>query len=323
MSDTDRVRVLEQRANEALDRYAASAAALQRLATAVAQAGASPQRVSEGWSRYQQDVGPELASRYNDTGCRFTARSLILAADYGTECLRRLVPPERAAHLGAPPPPPPLPGPTDAAGWLAWFWGLAPWATRHQAWSARIYELVRADVAAGRLPPDVLQQVTDAFVRDRLLDYLQDAADLQLDLLTDGLAAGTDVVQQLTTDLTGEQPATDLTVEVHGRAGGVARTELEIDNNRAEPADVVCTVTSFGGFAVAVTPSRLWLEPGRSVRVGIRVDLPAEGTAGASVPAGSVGVTGAGGAPLLVHVRATVAHELRPAVTVRVLDPRP
>lgn len=320
MTAKDRSRLLQARTNEALDLYAGTLVATERLMTSLAMHGGSPDDVAQELLHYQQAAGPELVNEVADAGYRFLARSLLLAAEYGTDSLLRLVPAEQLPRVGAPPPPPALPAPSDPSAWFAWFGAFAGWSVRHSTWSARVYELVRGEVLAQRLPPAVLRDATDDFLRERLVDYLQDSATAQVELLADNLAAGQNVVRQLLATLTGEPASDDLTIAVQGPTGGRARTEFAIENNRAEPAVVDCTGASLTGYALAVAPARLTLEPGQAARVGIVLDLPDADTGGTAVPAALVTVAGPGFGQLVVHVHATVTAAPRPQIAVRVLD---
>lgn len=319
MTANDRARVLQARTNEALDLYAGTLATAERLMSALAIQGTAPDDVARELLHYQQAAGPELLGDIADSGYRFLARSLLLAAEYGTDGLLRLVPAHRLPTVGPPPPPPVLPAPSDPAAWYAWFGIFAGWSVQHSTWAARVYDVIRGEVRDGALPPSTLREATDSLVRERLVDYLQDCATLQVELLTDGLTAGQHMVRSLLAALTDESDAEDLTIVVRGSAGSLVRTELALDNNRPDAAEVQCTTTSYPGFVVTASPGHLSLNAGQSATLTVVVDLWETGASGEEVPAGLVTVAGAGFGQLVVHVRAIVTPAPPRQLTVRVL----
>jgi hypothetical protein len=225
----------------------------------------------------------------------------------------------RYAELGEPPPVPRPPAGADPTEWAAWYLGYVAWTAQQQVWTARVYQLIQDEVSAGALPGHAAGAASEAVLRDQLPGYLADLAEAGLDLVEDGLGTADESMRALIEALLGRPVATDLTVSVHGLAGTIARTELAIENNRGEPAEVECQVRPADGVGLAVQPSRFQLAAGQAERVSIRVALPDAAPAG-SLPAGTIYVAGYGETPLRVQVLATVSEPPHQHLSIRALD---
>ena len=311
--------LLQIRADAALDELATSMFNVQRLLMALAAASASPQQLAADLTRYGELQGPDIYQQFSDLSQRFLSRSLLVASAYASECLRNMVPPHRRAEVGEPPAVPQPAGRADPSELAAWYARFGAWAAQQQAWSARVYQVLRDEVAAGRMSPDAARTSGQSFVQAGLPGYLSDMAEISMDLIAGGMSAADASVRGLSDALQQEPSARELTVEMHGRPGTMASTELAIENNRTDPAEVVCIATPMAGSRLAIEPARFHLAPGQTERVRIRLDLPDTPTDG-SVPAGTISVAGSGDTTLLVHVRATAAAATR-SITIRALEP--
>jgi hypothetical protein len=316
---TDRAQRVQGRANETFDQLAGSMVNVQRLLTAFASASASPQDLATGMSRYGQVQGPAAYRQLADLGQRFLSRSMLIASAYGSEFLREMVPLRRMHEVGEPPAVPHPPGRADPSEWSAWYVLYGAWAAQQQAWSARVYQLIRDEVAAGLMSQETVQASSQSFLQNRLPDYLGDMTEIGMDLFADGWSAADESVRALSDALLREPPATELTVEVYGHTGTIARTDLAIENNRNYQADVTCVVTPIDGIGLAIVPATFHLAPGQTRRVSIRVALPDTPTNG-SVPAGTISIAGYDDARLIVRVRATADATARQRLTIRALD---
>jgi hypothetical protein len=316
----DRAQRVQDRADETIDQLAGSMVNVQRLLTALATASASPQDLANEMTRYGQVQGPEAYWQLTDLSLRFLSRSMLVASAYASEFLRGMLPPNRMHEVGEPPAVPhPPEGRADPSEWSAWYVMYVAWAGQQQAWSARVYQLIRDDVAAGLMSQDSIQTSSQSFLQKRLTDYLDDMTEIGMDLFADGLSAADESVRTLSDALLGEPPAAESTVEVRGQAGTIARTDLAIENNRNNQADVTCVVKPIDGIDLAIVPAEFYLAPGQTQRVSILVTLPDTPTNG-SVPAGTISIAGYDDATLVVHVRATAEAAARQRITIRTLD---
>jgi hypothetical protein len=316
----DRAQRVQGRVDVTFDQLAGSMVNFRRLLTALAGASASPQDAATEMSRYLQVQGPETYRQLADLGQHFVSRSMLIASAYGSECLHEMVPPHRMHEVGEPPGVPHPPGSADPSEWAAWYVLYGAWAAQQQAWSARVFQLIRDEIAAGLMSQEAVQASIQTFLRNRLPDYLGDMTEIGMDLFTDGLSAADESVRALSDALLREPPpATELTVEVSGHTGTIARTDLAIENNRNYQADVTCMVTPIDGIGLAVVPAAFHLAPGQTRRVSIRVALPDTPTNG-SVPAGTISIAGYDDARLIVRVRATADATARQRLVIRTLD---
>ena len=92
---------------------------------------------------------------------------------------------------------------SDTLAWAAWYQQYAAWVTEQQAWSSRLLTVVREEVAAGRLPADIMQTSARGFLERQLPEYLVAMAELNTDLVSDVLGVADDSLEQLADALVG------------------------------------------------------------------------------------------------------------------------
>jgi hypothetical protein len=316
---TARAERLQAGADELWERVAATTYQIQRLLTALAAGGAPAEEVAAELTRFGQVEGPDAYRRLAELNLRYLVRAMLVGSAHGNEFLREMLPPHRRSEVGEPPAVPDPPAVGDPTAWTSWYVRYGTWAVRQQAWTARAYQILRAEGGSGLTPPDGRRDAGQLLAQERLNDYLADLSELGLELMRDGLSATDESVRALSDAVLGEPAAREVTVEARGQVGTIARADLAIENNRRQPADVRCSVDPADGLALAVTPAQFQLPPGRTERVSIRVGLPDAPTDG-SIPAGTITVRGYGDETLLVRVRATAVGVSPARITIRAVD---
>jgi hypothetical protein len=318
--DRTRAQRLESQATETFEQLGASMAHSSQLFSALATGGVAPEAITAELTRHAQEHGPDAYRQLTDSNLRFWARSMLIAAAYSSESLQTMVPPHRRSELGPPPASPYLPARADPSDWAAWYLLYTAWAGQLQVWSARAYELIRGEIAAGTMPTDAVQDSGRAFVAEHWADYLSDLTEIGLDLMSEEIGVADESLRNVAAALSGESPTTELVVDVHGPAGTIARADLAIENNREHPADVSCVVTAVDGIGLAIVPASFHLPPGQTLRTSIRVALPDRPTGG-FIPAGTITVSGYDEVALLVRVQAIAESPKRSGLAIRALDP--
>lgn len=313
---TGRAARMQARADETMERWAGSAVEFQRVLAALGSGSASPGDLS----RLGQHSASDVYQRLTAPQMRFLWRSVLLSSAYCNDYLWDVLPPHRRPEVGEPPTVPHPPTSADPSEWSAWYLLYTTAAMHQQVWMARVLQVLRDEAEAGGLSPEEAQRSGQAFLRERMTDYLGDLAEIGMDLMADGVSAVDESLRGLSEGLGGATARSqEITVEVSGRAGTTASTDLAIENNQAQQADVVCAVSGVEGITLTVVPARFRLAPGQTERVSVRVALPDAATP-IPAPAGTIEVSGYGDEPLIVRVLAKAEPDVKPAVTIRALD---
>jgi hypothetical protein len=314
-SSTEWANRLQGRASGALEQLLSVLLDAQQVLTQLP--SVAPQQLGDQLTRYWQAHLPGTYQQLADGGVRYLTRMALVSAAYGTAWLREALPDHRLGELGPPPSAPATPAGTDPLQWVSWYVLCAAWSAQQQAWVGRAVTALREEIDSGAVGEEEIQASAQRFLDDRMPDYLAEVTDVGMDLVADGLAVADGSLSSLSYEVLGHPPATELTVDVNGPAGTIASTELAIENNRDEPADVTCTVKATGEYRVTVDPDAFHLVAGHTRRILIRVALPESATA-EPVVVGRIRVSGHGDAPQSLRVRATALPPRRP-ITVRAL----
>lgn len=306
---------LHERGSDALDQLLDAMLDAQQMLTQLPTV--APQQLGAQLSRYWQEHLPVNYQQLADGSVRYLSRLALVFTAYGTEWLREALPAHRLVELGPPPSVPTPPAGADPQQWLGWYVVGAGWAAQQQAWIGRAFTALREEIAGGAIGEAEIQASSQRFLEDRLSDYLADVSDVGMDLLIDGLAVADDSIGSLANAVLGHRPAAELTVDVRGPAGTIASTDLAIENNRDEGAEVRCTVRAAAPHRLTADPDAFYLAAGTTRRISIRVSLPDSATQEPFI-AGRVQVSGHGDAPQSLRVRAIALPPRRP-ITVRAL----
>ena len=302
---TQRLRSL---VDETVERSTTSTANFGRLLAAATAPGVDPELWANELTRQGTVRGPEAYRQLTQITSRFMSESLRMVAHYLEAYLRDLVPEGQAGRIGSPPAMPLAPLSSDTLAWTAWYQQYATWVTEQQAWSSRLLTVVREEVAAGRLAPDVVQTSARGFLARQLPEYLVAMAELNTDLVSDVLGVADDSLEQLADALIGGNPAhvaDSLVVDVRGGVGSTVAISLVVENSRPEPAAISCEEAPIDGFALEPTPHEFRLDPDQSRPVSINVGLPSAPTQGPT-EAGTVTIRGQDERDLVVWIRAEV-----------------
>jgi hypothetical protein len=299
---TERLRSL---VDETVERSTASTLTFERLLLAASAPGVDPQAWTDELTRLGAELGPETYQQLSEITVRLTSEALRLVARYLDAYLRALVPDGYAGRVGVPPTMPSAPASADTMAWTAWYQRYASWASEQQAWSVRLLNVLRDEVAAGRLRADILQTSSRAFLEGGLPDYMLAVAELNMGVFADVLAAADQSLERLASALLPDEEPDSLVIDVHGQIGTTVSVSLVVENRRLEPATITIENVPLDGFTLATTPSRFELEPDESRPVAIGVGLPAEATPG-QTEAGSVIIRGQDERDLIVRILAEV-----------------
>jgi len=307
---TERIKSL---VDDTVERTTASTLKLERLLLAASAPGVDAQAWTDELTRFGTDIGPGTYQQLSEITVGMTSEALRLVARYLDAYLRALVPDEYAGRVGAPPSMPPAPASADTLAWTSWYQRYATWASEQQAWSVRLINVLREEVAEGRLQPDSVQRLSRAFLETTLPDYLLDMAELNIGVFADVLGVADESLERLASALVIDEEPDSLVIDVHGEAGATVSVSLMVENHRRQAATITLENIPLDGFTLATSPSRFDLDPAESRPVSIGVGLPEEATSGPT-EAGSVVIRGQDERDLIVHILA----EAEPAA-----DPTP
>jgi hypothetical protein len=297
---TERIKSL---VDDTVERTAASTLKLERLLLAASAPGVDTQAWTDELTRLGTDIGPGAYQQLSDITVGMTSEALRLVARYLDAYLRALVPDEYAGRVGAPPSMPPAPASADTLAWTSWYQRYATWTSEQQAWSARLINVLREEVAEGRLESDSVQRSSRAFLETSLPDYLLDMAELNIGAFADVLGVADESLERLASALVIDEEPDSLVIDVHGEAGATVSVSLVVENHRRQAATITLENIPLDGFTLATSPSRFDLEPAESRPVSIGVGLPEEATSGPT-EAGSVVIRGQDERDLIVHILA-------------------
>lgn len=295
---TDRLKSL---VDETVDRSTASTVKLERLLLAAAAPGVDAQAWTNELARLGTELGPEAYQRLSEITVGMTSEALRLVARYLDAYLRALVPDGYAGQIGMPPMMPAAPASNDTVAWTTWYQRYATWASDQQAWSARLLNVLRDEMAAGRLDADALQTSSRAFLERSLPDYLLDMAELNTEVFADVLRVADESLEHMAGALIADDEPDSFVINVHGAVGTTVSANLLVENRRVETATITIENVPLDGFTLATTPSRFELAPDESRPVSIGVGLPGETTSGPT-DAGSVIIRGQDERDLIVHI---------------------
>ncbi len=294
---------LKSLVDDTVERSSTSTLRFERLLLAASAPGVDPQAWTNELTRLGAEVGPETYQQLSDITVRLTSEALRLVARYLDSYLRALVPDEYAGRVGAPPLMPSAPASADTMAWTSWYQRYASWASEQQAWSVRLLNVLRDEVAAGRLPANTLQTSSRAFLQGGLPDYLLAMAELNMGVFADVLGVADGSLEQLANALIVDDEPDSLVIDVHGDAGTTVSVSLVVENRRPEAATITIENVPLDGFTLAASPSRFELDPDQGRPVSIGVGLPDRATPGPT-EAGSVIIRGQDERDLIVHILA-------------------
>jgi hypothetical protein len=175
-------------------------------------------------------------------------------------------------------------------------------------------------VAAGEIPPAVVQEQGRRFLEEHAPELLGDVMTLGLTFVSQLQQSSSAMADGLYDRVLGPdmdratRPEPPICVDLRGPSGSVQSAGVVVENTRLQSADVVCTASEFaprsGGQrfrpALEIAPSRFRLAPGEQRDVDIRLLLdPARFATGSDYVA-TLSIEGAGERPLIVQLIARV-----------------
>jgi hypothetical protein len=306
---TERIKSL---VDETVERSTTSTLKFERLLLAASAPGFDPQAWTNELNRLGTERGAETYQQLSDITVGMTSEGFRLVARYLDAYLRALVPDEYVGRVGPPPAMPPAPASADTLAWTAWYQRYATWASEQQAWSVRLVNVLREEVAAGHLRADDLQTSSRSFLERSLPDYLLAMAELNLGVFADVLGIADDSLERLADALLADDEPDSLVIDVHGETGTTVSVDLVVENRRPQAATITIENVPLDGFTLRTTPSRFELEPDQARPVSIGVGLPAEATPG-PIQAGSVIIRGQDERDLVVRILADADAPAQPA----------
>jgi hypothetical protein len=235
-----------------------------------------PEQVQAEFRDYLQERGSTSTRELVELSVGLLAGLLHLEAKYREALLEGLLPAD------SPIPPPPQPSSIDLTNW---FQMLSKYAVEQSARSvARQQQLVER-IASGAITPERMQEQGRRYLESHAPLFTGEVVELGLGFVSRMQRSSTSFTEGLYDRLLGpevEAPETALIVELRGVSGSTASAEIEVENTRAEAAQIVCAVSEFvsrtRGHAFVsgaeVAPARFALAPGeaRDVTVSLPLD---------------------------------------------------
>lgn len=289
--------------------YARTLRRYSELLDRVARGELRPDDIQRQFRDYFQERAPASTRDLVELSVGLLAGLLHVEARYRDGLLDGLLPAQ------GPPPPPPSPSTIDLTNW---FQTLATYAAEQSARSmARQQQLVDR-IAAGEIPPALVQEQGRRFLEQHAPEFLGDVMALGLDFVGRLQRSSSSLADGLYDRVLGPEgsesppPEPPICVDLRGPTGSIPTATIVVESTRLQPADVVCTASPFasrsGGErfqpALEIVPARFSLAPGEHRDVDIRLTLDQARFAVGVDYVATLSIAGAGERELIVQLLA-------------------
>lgn len=248
------------------------------LLVRVASGELKPEAVQQQFRAYLEEMATSSTRELVEVSVGLLAGLLYTEAKYREAMLEGLLPAD------SPVPPPPSPASIDLTNW---FQTLSRYAAEQSARGiARQQQLIER-IASREVSAEQMQEQGRRYLESNAPQFLGDVMALGLTFVSRLQQSSTTFAEGLYDRVLGPDPESapapepPVIADLRGPSGSVVTAEIEVENTRDEPANVVCLVSEFtprgGGAsfvaAAEVTPARFTLAPGASHDVVLSLPL--------------------------------------------------
>jgi hypothetical protein len=299
----------QELAAEAGQMYARTLRRYNELLDRVARGELRPDDIQRQLHEYFQERATASTRELVELSVGLLAGLLHVEARYRDGLLDGLLPAQ------GPPPPPPSPSAIDLTNW---FQTLATYAAEQSARSMARHQQLVDRVAAGEIPPAVVQEQGRRFLEQHAPEFLGDVMALGLEFVgrlqrsSSSLAAG--LYDRVLGPEGHESPRLEppICVDLRGPSGSSPSATIVVENTRVQPADVLCSASPFASRsgserfhpALEIVPARFSLAPGEHRDVDIRLTLDQARFAVGVDYVATLSIAGAGERELIVQLLA-------------------
>jgi hypothetical protein len=250
----------------------------QQILECVARGQLAPTAFRDALPTFAQTNGSGYSAELAQINTRFFSGLVELTTAYGQPLVDLVLP-----GVSVPPVPPPS---FDAGDPLKWYQQLTDYAGQLNTAAAAAYQTMLAQVAAGQVAPDKVQQAAADYAKERLPEHLRRLSQLYFDLLNSLNDLRAEFEEIFLSDVLAtaqpHDPDIPIALNLSGPLGGVASASLLLTNTQAQPATLRCRVTDLRradgvgpAFAapIIIAPEALELPPGAEANVVVSLRL--------------------------------------------------